>query len=260
MTEVSIIMGARGRPENTRRCLEAYTKLTYTDYVLVFIDILYDKINLLPIYEEFKDRLPIRRLELPENFQEYSPDSTWTPATTWNYGIRHSDGKFVILTGADILISYPDMIERFLTQYSNRRLASLTYFLSRGMTLELENIPWKPNPDCIQTIGGFWDDNSSGNQNMNRTTAGHTTYLTGQPRNEWEWMGLFRTDLSHLVNDQDLVIREGFLGREAEMLDGYVCYHQAHPPEKVHNVVSPGWHYETEAQARLQEPAPRDAN
>jgi glycosyltransferase involved in cell wall biosynthesis len=218
------------------------------------VDVLHEGTSLVNLYEEFKDKLPIRYLALHENFHYLAEDTTRSPATTWNYGIRHSEGKFVIVTGADILLSSPNMIEKFLTQYKERRLAALTYFLSASMTNGLEiDAP-------IQSLGGFWEENINGNKNMNRTVAGHTTYLTGQPRDVWEWIGLFRTDLSHLVNDQDLVIRENFLGKNAETLD-YVCYHQCHPTgEKQHNVVSPGWHYENEAQARLLEPAPRDAN
>ena len=48
---------------------------------------------------------------------------------------------------------------------------------------------------------------------------------------------------------------------ELLIMEGYVAYHQAHPPLLTPHlpVMSPGWHYTNERQARLLEPAERDA-
>ena len=264
MLDVSIIMGARsgskGRNINVRRTLQSYTKLSYKNYELVFIDITNNGNDLEYLYEEFKDKLPIRRVVLPEFTKMWTPETTWTPATTWNYGIRHSEGKFVIVTGGDILLSSPDLIEKFLDQYKGRRNAVLTHFISISMVDSLDGMDWMGDPRMVQNLSGYWDGVENGNINTNRTTAGHTTYLTGQPREDWEWIGLFRTDLSHLVNDQDLHIRENFVNRSAGTLEDYIGFHQAHPIDEPisYEGISPGWNYHSEAQARLQEPAPRD--
>ena len=260
MTEVSIIMGARGREENTRRTLQSYQKLSYVDYELLFVDVIH-KENLKSLYKEFETLLPIKYLSLQENFKIYVPNATtWTPATTWNYGIRQSTGKFIITCSADILLSYPDMIEKFLEQYRNNRLSVLTYFLNRDMTNSLDSYDWIGNPDSIQLFSGCWEMGIDGTTNSSRKAAGLTTYITGQPRERWDYFGLFREELGHLVNDQDLVMREACLNLGAETLNNYVGYHQAHPLSNdiFPHIACPGWHYENEAQARLLEPAPRD--
>ena len=261
---VSIVMGARGRPNATRRALQSYTKLSYPDWELLFIDVLHADVNLVGIYEEFKDKLPIRYLSLQENIKQYIPDvTTWTPATTWNYGIKQSEGEFVITCSADIILSYPNMIEKFLTQYRRNRLSVTTYFLNGDMTNALDTFDWLSDPDSVQALPGFWDTPIWGGMpNRAMGLAGLITFITGQPKEMWEYVGLFRTDLSHLVNDQDLMLRDVALGRGVDTLNGYYCYHQAHiEPMMPHgvNIMYPGWTYQNEAQARLLEPAKRDA-
>jgi len=263
MTEVSIIMGARGRAKSTQRTLQSYTKLSYKDYELLFVEIKHDGDNLEPIYNVFKDQLPIRYFSLEENLKSYIPGVTsWTPATTWNFGMTQAIGKFIIICGADILLSYPDMIEKFLDQYKDNRVGVLTYYLSPLITdlLGTGNVDWMNDPLAISNLPGFWDVPVTGDINRNRTSAGLTTFLTGQPREAWDYMGGFRTELSHLVNDQDLYLREVALGKRCETMKDYFAYHQAHPFQKATTpICSPGWHYANEKQARLQEPAERDA-
>jgi glycosyltransferase involved in cell wall biosynthesis len=241
-------------------------KLSYRDYELLFVDVHHNGETLRKIYEEFKDKLPIRYLHLNENFCTYAPGyTTWTPATTWNYGIEKAEGKFVIITGGDIILSYPDMIERFLVQYNGRRNSVLIHFLSHAMVNALSGIDWSNNPESIQSLPGYWDDIVDDITNRSRTIAGHTTYLTGQTKADWEWIGKFRTELGHLVNDQDLVIRENAIGKNAGTLDSYIAFHQAHPIESKEkgvpskqSIVKHGYLYYNEAQARLLEPAPQD--
>lgn len=264
MTEVSIVMAAMGRPVATRRTLEAYTKLSYPDYEFLLVDTIRDGVNLESLYAEFKDRLPITYHPLESNRTHiYDPNKTWTPATSWNYGIKKSTGKFVITCSSDILITYPDMIERYLDQYKSDRISVLTYFLSNYMTdVLLDNVDWKNNPDIVQTFQGFWNEEIHADTNFNRKLAGLTTYITGQPRDMWEYMGLFRTEFSHLVSDQDIMLRDVCIGRGVGTLEGYHAYHQAHPVDMVISgaALQPGWNYHNEAQARLLEPAPRDPN
>jgi hypothetical protein len=262
VSRVSIVMGARGRPNATRRALKAYSNFSYPDWELLFIDVLHSGVNLVGVYDEFKDKLPIRYLSLEESYQ-YIPDkTTWTPATTWNYGIKQSSGDFVITCSADIIPSHPDMIERFLDQYEKSRISVLTYFLDAEMTNSLDNLDYVNESNMIQSLPGFWDRVVWGGMpNKMMGAAGLTTFITGQPREMWEYVGMFRTELSHLVNDQDIMLRDVALGRGVGTLIGCCGYHQAHlEPSKPYgkNIMFPGWTYQNEMQARLLEPAIRD--
>jgi hypothetical protein len=259
VTEISIILGVRQRTANTRRALESYEKLTYKDYEILFMDCVGES-NQLGVYNEFKNRLPIKYHLLQEDFGRYVEDeTTWSPATTWNTGIRKSESKFVIVTSADIIISAHDALEKFLAQYRGNRISALTYFLSNEITDSLGGVDWKSNSGVIRSMEGFGDFMSRGRTNQEPLPPAQLTFLTGMEKSEWESIGCFRTQLSHLVNDQDLHLREMFLGREVDTWDGCVAYHQAHPVgERVVDVTRPGWHYETERQARLIDEAPRD--
>lgn len=257
MVNVSIIMGALGRPEETRRTLKSYTKLTHPSWELIFMNPTRAGVgedNLEFLYDEFKDILPIRYYHLEEG-------ESRTPAMTWNTGMSHAEGKFVIVCSADILLSYSDLIERYLAQYSDRRISTNIYFLTKDMTDMLGTVDWYGNPDVIQTFPSFFSEEINGQTNHARTSAGLLTHHTGMTKDRWEWFGKFRTEVSHLVNDQDVVVRENALGIEVDTVEGYVAYHQAHPPivGSYQPVNSPGWHYANEMQARLLEPAERDA-
>jgi hypothetical protein len=259
--DFSIILGVRGRPETTRRALESYERLTYKDYELWFMDDCFAGTNQHPVYEEFKDRLPIRYFPLIENFSSYIPDvTTWSPATTWNTGIRKAEGKFVIVTSADIIISDADALEKFLNQYNGNRISATTYFLPEEITYgTINTIDWKSDPRLIMTLPGFIEGNGGGRANYTPTPPNLLTFLTGTEKSKWEEIGCFRTQLSHLVNDQDLYLRELFLGKNTDTWEGCVALHQAHPRGEAHvSVTKPGWHYETERQARLIDEAPRD--
>lgn len=264
--DVSVVMGARGRADTTRKVLQSYTNLSYKNYELLFMDILHSDVSLEDVFNEFKDRLPIRRIPLVENMNSYVQDeTTWTPATTWNTGIRKSEGKFVITCSADILLSYSDMIEKFLEQYTQFRISVKTYFITKEMMVHFDSVDWFGNPDSLQTLPGFWDYpvHPSKYTNASITTGGLTTFITGQPKEMWEWMGMFRTELSHLVNDQDMMLRDVACRGGVDTLKDYVAYHLPHPDNDVRpkgqQVTSPGWTYHNEMQARLLEPAPRDS-
>jgi hypothetical protein len=265
MRKVSIVMGARGRPNATCRTLKSYTKLSYPNWELLFMDVIHFGISLEKVVKGFEDKLPIRYIPLQEDMRNYIPDvTTWTPATTWNTGIRASTGDFVITCSADILLSYPGMIENFLGQYRGNRLSVTTYHLTADMTNALDTIDWLSNPDSVKDLPGFWDTPvwcESCNTAMGQ--AGLVTFITGQPKERWEHVGMFRTELSHLVNDQDLMLRDRALGRGVDTLENYYGYHQSHNAEPdfqsgVENRY-PGWTYQNEQQARLLEPAKRDA-
>lgn len=263
MTNVSIVMAAMGRPDATRRSLESYARLTYPDYEFLFMDTIQYGVTLENVFHEFENRLPIVYIPIERNMTMiYDPEKTWTPATTWNHGIKRAKGKFVITCSSDLIISAPDMIEKFLDQYKLDRISVLTYFLSAHMTNSLlDSVDWKSNPNIIQTFGGFWGDEIHADTNFNRRLAGLTTYVTGQPKDMWEYMGLFRTELSHLVSDQDMMLRDVCMGKGVGTLNGCVAYHQEHPIDGfISGATKPGWNYHNEAQARLLEPAPRDPN
>lgn len=255
---VSVVMAARGRPMNTRRALKSYTKISYPNWEMIFTVVTADD-DLRDIYDEFKSQLPIQYVPFPID------GKIRTPARTWNYGFKHSEGRYVIFTGADILISGPDMIERFLAQEDeNSRINVLTYHLNRDITANLDRIDWFRDPMEIHRQPGFWDSMASGGTNLDRKLAGLTTYITGQARDRWEWFGLFREEDSHVTSDQDVLMRDYALiaagiPRKSETLKDYVAYHQWHPDTHIDTNIG-GWVYENERQARLLEPAKIKSN
>lgn len=254
--EVSIVMGARGRPIETARTLLSYAQLKYPSWELVFMNVIGRGVwPLDKIADKFKDRLPIK-------YHLVTEEECHTPAMTWNTGFMRSEGRFVITCSADILVTAPDMIEKYLEQYNNVRLSTLTYHLTRIMTEDLDVADWYNNPNSVQSMPGFWWKEIDGERNEDRLAAGLTTYQTGMSRERWEWFGKFRTEYSHLANDQDVVLREKALGVGCDTLQGYCGYHQAHPPmeqtEKFTPFEAGGWIYENERQARLLEPAKKE--
>jgi hypothetical protein len=79
----------------------------------------------------------------------------------------------------------------------------------------------------------------------------------GMMRSTFEHFGKFREDDSHLTADHDVLMRFRALGWQSDTMNDYICYHQWHPTIQIEG--TPGWTYENEAQARLLEPAIRDA-
>ena len=126
----------------------------------------------------------------------------------------------------------------------------------------LDRTDWKNNPDLIKEFPGFWDEVIHADTNRVGYWLDLPPILLDNLRDMWDYMGLFRTEFSHLVSDQDMMLRDVFLGRGVGTLEGYCAYHQAHPVDMVISGANlqPGWNYHTEAQARLLEPAPRDPN
>src|SRR4030065_2734367 len=100
MVDVSVVMGALGRPKEAWRTLKSYTKMTHPSWELVFMNTARGTVkedNLESVYAEFKDVLPIRYYLLDES-------NSRTPASTWNAGMSHAEGRFVVVCSADVLL------------------------------------------------------------------------------------------------------------------------------------------------------------
>ena len=253
MIEVSVVMAARGRYNETKRTLQSYTKLTYPNWELIFMNPVENnpmEFNLYGLFLEFKDRLPI---------EFHQTENTLTPAQTWNEGINLAHGRFVITCSADILLTGGDLLQRYLDQYRDIRESVLVYKLSRSATKNLDGIDWYNRPDTIQELMDFWSAEIDGELNRTRKQAGLTTYHTGMTAERWKWFGGFRTEHSFYVNDSDIVEREKNLGG-CDTIQGYWAVHQAHPQENYSYppLNTSKWVYENELQSRLLEPAKED--
>ena len=180
------------------------------------------------------------------------------PAVSFNEGYKQSEGDFLLFLCGDIILSDKDVFRKFLNFDSRYRKSLLTYFLSPVMTASLLTVDWKSSPRNIETLEGFWEYKLKHHSTTNKQNlaAGLTTYATGNFRDYWEYIGVFRNENHHLVVDQDLHLRERCLGYGVETIEGICAYHQFHLPPGVE--VGTSYVYKNENQARLLEPAERE--
>lgn len=247
---VSVICAVKDRIPLLKRCYHSWSNQTYPDFEFVVVDDgskEKDEVRLLS--EVYFPDVKIRRLEREKDR---------TPAVAWNRGFEVSTGEFVIFTGGDTILSNYTAIQDILDSYDGERVSVLTYFLSDKHNALIETIDWKKDPKLIESLPGFWDYIPANHFTSNRLNlaAGLTTYVTGQPRKDWEWFGLFREDDYNLGSDQDVHIRERFLGRGCSTAKNVRAYHQWHRAPDVYS--GSGFIYKTERQARLIDGAERE--
>lgn len=250
--KVSVIIAFKDKPSNLCRCLQSWSQITYPNVEYLLID---DGSR-----GSYADLINGFSLELP-NLQYFRLENGHdrTPAVAFNFGFEQSEGDFIIFTDEDLIFGCPDLIQRMLAFYSGYRINLKTYFLNEDCTQLLDKLDWLHCPNDIEKLVGFWDYYRYDAETTNRFLHDHwqnyrVTFLTGQYRKDWEWIGLFRDDKSHLTRDQDLVLREACVNKVAQTLPEIACYHQYHAFPDVY--VAPGYRYLSERQARLLEPAP----
>jgi len=252
--KVSVVIALKDKPKNLKRCLEAWDEVWYPNLEFILVDDGSKDDYLWNVYFDFIDRHESARVLRLES------DHDRTPAVAFNTGFKASTGDFVIFTDEDLIFGCPDLVKRMLNNYhEGHRVTLKTFFLDAYHTDLLDGIDWIDHPQLLHTLGGFWEYYRYDAQTTNKWLFDHwhnpvVTFLTGQYRKDWEYIGLFREDKSHLTRDQDIVMREIALNREATTLPKIACYHQYHPFPQVY--VAPGYRYENENQARLLEPAP----
>lgn len=247
---VSIIMSSNGRLPLLRNTLESWADLDYPDYEFTFIDNASpNEAGLRTLTDTFKNKL--------HNFS-YERISQRIINQVWNYAGKKAQGEYIIFAMADEIISSKKIIQEMLNCPKERRCSVNTYFLSEAMSPLLDIMKWKSDPKIIESFPGFWCDEYAQNfPNNKRLLAGLISHVTGQSKENWEWFGWFR-DLSvgHLWIDQDVHLREVVLHKGCETVPNVVCYHQWHCTESI--ALAPGFHYKTEREARLLDPAERD--
>lgn len=250
--KTSVIIAFKDKPDNLRRCLQSWSNVLYSDLEIILVDdgSKGDYSKLLHDFSHLK-------------FQHHRLESHHdrTPAVAFNFGFRKSCGDFVIFTDEDLIFNCWGLIYRMKSFYSGSRVNLKTYFLTEVHTKLLDDVSWPYSGTKIEDFPGFWEHYRYDAETTNQFLHDHwqnpkVTFLTGQYRKDWEYIGLFREDKIHLTRDQDLEMRENALGKIAQTLPEIPCFHQYHPFPDVY--VGPGYRYENEQQARLLEPAPHE--
>ena len=248
---ISVILAAHDRPDHVQHTLMSYTKLSYKDWELVFMDS-NSTVDIKSIADSYKDKLPIRYIR-----QDCDPYVC--PQKTYLEGFGASLGDFVIVGSADVMVSEPDMLEQFLWQYNDRRITPMCWFLSKQITEQLDMLNWYENSHVLQEQVDFWNDVEVFQTNAQRKANNPwriTNYLTGMSKDRWKWFGLWRDERGFNFSDQDVVQREECMNLPGVELENYCVYHQWHPtwvPKPP--MVNPYYIYKNENQARLIEPA-----
>lgn len=238
MTHVSIIMSAGDRHEHLRNTLIGWSRIDYPDFDFTIIEN-GSKKTIRPIVEEFREKLPLRF---------FKNESLWNVNRVWNKYGREASGEYVIFAMQDEIVSHKDIVQKMIETSSEVRSSIFTYFMNESETSAIDNLPWQDDPTIIPLP--FTD----------QTTAGLISHIHGNFKKNWEWFGWFRDDQKgHLWLDQDVHLREVALNKAALTPKDVYCLHQFHPVFTDSDSARPGYHYSNELQARLLEPAERDA-
>lgn len=189
--KVSVICAVKDRLTAFERCLYSWKSQVYPDFEFIVVDD-GSKEDVLSMAKNYFPDVKYKRLESMKDR---------TPAVAWNEGFKLSEGDFVIFTGCDLILSHNDAIQDILDSYRGNRVSVLTYFLSPEATNALDSIPWRENPDVIMDTNNFWNYVSYNQTHANHEIklAGLTTYVTGQMRSDWEFIGLFRDEERRIV-------------------------------------------------------------
>ena len=244
---VSVICAVKNRSKAFERCLYSWKSQTYPFEFIVVDDGSTENIKSV-VDQNFPEAKYVRLESMRDR----------TPAVAWNSGYKVSQGDFVIVTNGDLILSHNAAIQDILDSYKGNRVSVLTYFLSKENTRDLDTINWKENPNLIAEMTNFWSYREYNQTNINADLllAGLTTYVAGQTREDWDFIGLFREEDFQLGADQDLYLREVIFEKYADTAKITRAYHQWHSPPQVN--LGASYIYKTERQARLLDPAERE--
>ena len=245
---VSIIMAFCDRP-TFKNTLIGWSNLDYPDYEFVFID------NGTKKIDEYKQM--IDEFGKTHKVKHHYFDKARNLNVAWNFGYTQAEGDFIIFAMQDEIISNKQILHYMLEEYDGKRISLLPLYLTLDMINNMSLIDWKDNPELIETVNNFWGDKEA--INFTRKNATVLSHISGQYRKDWDWFGLFRThEIGYLWVEQDVAVREAFLGKPATTACGVKCYHQAHKMGGSVTFVQSarcGYIYKTENEARLLEPA-----
>jgi glycosyltransferase involved in cell wall biosynthesis len=242
---VSIIMAFCDRP-TFKNTLIGWSNLDYPDYEFIFIDDATGKI------EQYKQM--IDEFGKSHRVTYLYVDPIQNLNIVWNKGYKIASGEFIIFAMQDEIISNKQILHHMINEYDGKRINVLPYHLTQLWTDLMDNLDWKNNAELLETFPGFYSDKKA--LNWTRTGASLLSNITGQYRKDWDWFGLFRNDeKGYLWVDQDIAVREAFLGRVATTAKGVKCYHQWHLPPNLSDNECQGYLYRNEREARLLDPA-----
>lgn len=247
---VSIMMSVTYRP-TLWRTLESWSNLNWDDVEFLICDNGSENPELLKNIV-VGSGLPVT---------QYIRREVGTVASVvWNELYKLATGDFIIITMQDEIISTKDIIQCMLEEYvDGERVSLIPFELDEEMTLQLDTVDWKNNPELIETLPRFWEDEWCANSTRVEIGAGLLTHTTGQYRKDWDYLGMFRWEEGYLLQDRDIHLREQVLKKAVHTPRTVVTYHQFHKrwfPEKY--IKGPSFTYRTEREARLLDPVEPD--
>jgi len=256
-TKVSVIMCAGGtRPKALENVLNSWSRITYPNVEFIFI---YSGLEDESDYEVISNLVSQHKYITRFEKSDFGKSTFASTSRIWHKYGKESTGEYIIFAMADEILSDYDLIEKMMEFPKEKRTSVATYFLNQTQSEQLDTIDWMNNPKEIENLPEFWTHTDF--ESAPNTTRGGAVvcHISGAWREYWEWLGWHRDDeFGYLNLDQDIIIRENFMGRWVE--DCSSCYHQWHGAG---NAYVPDEHrlspyiYKTEAQAKLLEPAER---
>ena len=256
MSKMSIIIPVHDRAEQLNRTLNTYANQTYEDFELIIIDD-NNADNSYELCHEFSTLLNIKYFNL-ENV-----NSKWPvrgPSTAFMAGVERPDGDLVFFTHAEIMLKKDALAKVYLHAEANplSRISLNTFWISEADYQMVDSVDWIIDVDLLQTLPAFFQSNRRNDNN-----GGIVFGFSGMSRERWQWFGWLRRSERFGMDDRDIVEREHCLRRLGLYNGPHVpasadcsCYHQWHKPIDIvikSALMSPGYHYTTEHQARLLE-------
>lgn len=105
--KVTILIPNRNEKKVLKTCIESIKKLTsYDNYEIVIIENNSTEKNIFDYYEELKKEEKIKILEFPEKGFNYS--------NIINYGVKNTDGEYIVQLNNDTELLTPDWLEKML--------------------------------------------------------------------------------------------------------------------------------------------------
>jgi len=238
---MSVLMAVRNRTASLQRTLLKWNAQQYPDWELLVLDDGSTE-DIGGVVLQCAPAIPAKHIPMPVPKDHRDRP----PHIAWNYGFTIATGKFVVVTNGDVIPSHNDLLWRMIANYQGVRLSVLTYFLTQAM--QVDSVDWMNDPYAITRLPGFYDNNKA------HFAAGLQTQCAGQFMDDWNWIGRFRPEETHVYSDADLVARETRALRRVDTLPGALGYHQWHPAPMC-SADGPHYAYDAPFQARLLEPA-----
>lgn len=256
----SIVIPAHNRVDLTRRSLYRWLRqLDCGPYEILVMDDASTE-DIPAVIGEVEELTPdskgvVRYLRLSHGLLMRSPN------TAWRTGYEEAKADFIVLSSQDVLVPWYALagVMHTAKRHKGQRASMIVYWMTEQMMGQLGEHPLGVDLNVITGFPEFWTQITPyGCENGQIRSGGLFVLCTGMSRQDWEWIGFLRDTPYFGMDDRDLTAREVFLGKYPVTVPDMFCIHMWHPKNRALRalITHPGFVYETEAQARLLEPAP----